>query len=115
MIPNANTLVMGGLIQDNPNATWYQVPVLGDIPVLGWAFKSETMSMDKENLVIFITPTIVKDDDYQPSSSGDFLASKPFQMKEPMNPNSMWDRPEPDWSNPAPSPGEFNSYHASSQ
>lgn len=115
MIPNANTLVMGGLIQDNPTATWYQVPVLGDIPVLGWAFKSEAMSMDKENLVIFITPTIVKDDDYQPASSGKFLASKPFEMKEPMNPNSMWDRPEPDWSNPVPTPGEFNAYHSSSQ
>jgi general secretion pathway protein D len=114
MIPNANTLVMGGLIQDNPTASWYQVPVLGDIPVLGWAFKSENMSMDKDNLVIFITPTIVKDDDFQPASS-DFLASKPIQMKEPMNPNNIWDRPEPDWSNPAPSPGEFDRYQSSSQ
>lgn len=112
MIPNGNTLVMGGLIQDNPTAQWYQVPVLGDIPVLGWAFKSETMQMDKDNLVIFITPTIVKDDDFQPSST-DFLASKPNAMKEPMNPNTMWDRPEPDWSNPAPQPGEFNSYNSS--
>jgi type II secretory pathway component GspD/PulD (secretin) len=114
MIPDGNTLVMGGLIQDNPTAQWYQVPVLGDIPVLGWAFKSETMQMDKDNLVIFITPTIVKDDDFQPATT-DFLASKPNIMKEPMNPNSMWDRPEPDWSNPAPQPGEFNSYHSSTQ
>jgi type II secretory pathway component GspD/PulD (secretin) len=107
MIPNNNTLVMGGLIQDNPTAQWYQVPLLGNIPVLGWAFKSEQVQMDKENLIIFITPTIVKDDDFQPSTS-DFLASRPIQMKEQMNPNSAWDKPEPDWSNPAPSPGEFN-------
>ena len=108
MIPDANTLVMGGLISDNPTATWNQVPVLGNIPVLGWAFKSEAMSMDKDNLIIFITPTIVKDDDFQPApGAGDFLASKPIQMKEPMNPNSFWDKPEPDWSNPAPAPGEF--------
>jgi type II secretory pathway component GspD/PulD (secretin) len=106
MIPNANTLVMGGLIQDNPTASWYQVPVLGDIPVLGWAFKSENVQMDKDNLIIFITPTIVQDEDFQPTTT-DFLNSKPMLMKEPMNPNSVWDRPEPDWSNPAPTPGEF--------
>ncbi len=108
MIPNANTLVMGGLVQDNPTATWTQVPLLGDIPALGWAFKSENVTMDKDNLIIFITPTIVRDDDFQPTTS-DFLASKPVLMKQPMNPNSKWDRPEPDWSNPAPVAGEFDS------
>jgi type II secretory pathway component GspD/PulD (secretin) len=107
MIPDANTLVMGGLIQDNPTATWNQVPVLGNIPVLGWAFKSESMQMDKDNLIIFITPTIVKDDDFQPATDNTFLASKPMQMREPMNPHSFWDKPEPDWSNPVPVQGEF--------
>ncbi len=108
MIPNANTLVMGGLIQDNPNASYTTVPILGNIPVLGWAFKSETASMEKDNLVIFITPTIVKDSDYQPASgAGDFLASRPTPMKEPMNPGGTWDKAEPDWSNPSPTPGEF--------
>jgi type II secretory pathway component GspD/PulD (secretin) len=107
MIPDANTLVMGGLVQDNPTAQWYQVPLLGDIPGLGWAFKSENMSMSKDNLIIFITPTIVKDDDFQPTTT-DFLASRPRQMKEPLNPNSAWDRPEPNWENPAPVPGEFD-------
>jgi general secretion pathway protein D len=107
MIPDANTLVMGGLIQDNPTATWNQVPVLGNIPVLGWAFKSESLSMDKDNLIIFITPTIVKDDDFQPAT-GDYLATKPIQMKQPMNPNSFWNKAQyGDWSNPAPTPGEF--------
>lgn len=107
MIPNGNTLVMGGLIQDNPTASYTEVPVLGSIPVLGWAFKSQSVTLDKENLVIFITPTIVKDTDFQPAET-DFLASKPFEMREPMNPNNIWDRPEPDWSNPAPSPNEFS-------
>jgi type II secretory pathway component GspD/PulD (secretin) len=107
MIPNANTLVMGGMIQDNPTASWTSVPVLGNIPYLGWAFKSENVTMDKGNLIIFITPTIVKDDDFQPTTT-DFLASKPAQMKEPMNPNGTWDSSGYDWSNPAPVPGEFN-------
>lgn len=114
MIPDANTLVMGGLIQDNPTAQWYQVPLLGNIPVLGWAFKSESVQMDKANLIIFITPTIVKDDDFQPTTT-DFLASRPVQMKEQMNPNSAWDKPEPYWMNPAPTPGEFDYGKSSSQ
>jgi type II secretory pathway component GspD/PulD (secretin) len=113
MIPDANTLVMGGLVQDNPTAQWYQVPLLGDIPGLGWAFKSESVQMDKQNLIIFITPTIVKDDDFQPTTT-DFLASRPRTMKEPMNPNSAWDRPEPNWMNPSPTPGEFQ-YDSSKQ
>ncbi|HEY1787505.1 MAG TPA: secretin N-terminal domain-containing protein [Verrucomicrobiae bacterium] len=115
MIPDGNTLVMGGLVEDNPTAQYNQVPVLGNIPYLGWAFKSETVNMDKENLVIFITPTIVKDTDFQPATT-DFLATKPATMKEPMNPNSFWDKTgETQWSNPVPNPGEFGNSSASSQ
>jgi type II secretory pathway component GspD/PulD (secretin) len=110
-IPNANTLVMGGLVQDKPQANYTKVPLLGDIPGLGWAFRSEDKSLDKQNLLIFITPTIVKDSDFQPSNSGDFLKSKPEStMKSPMNPNKAWDnaRPGGNWSNPVPVPGEFD-------
>ena len=35
LIPNAHTLVMGGLVQDNPNAQYTKVPILGDIPGFG--------------------------------------------------------------------------------
>ncbi|MGH7981404.1 MAG: type II secretion system protein GspD, partial [Limisphaerales bacterium] len=114
MIPDGKTLVMGGLVEDNPTASYTQVPVLGNIPYLGWAFKSESVSMDKENLVIFITPTIVRDSDFQPATT-DFLASKPPEMREPMNPNSFWDKPESDWSDPTPSPGEFQNTSSSQQ
>jgi type II secretory pathway component GspD/PulD (secretin) len=112
MIPNGNTLVMGGLVQDNPTATYSKVPVLGDIPGLGWAFRSESKSMNKDNLIIFMTPTIIKNADFQQASSdsADFLQSKPAVMKNRMNPNSIWDGSEPrgDWSNPVPVPGEFD-------
>jgi general secretion pathway protein D len=111
MIPNGNTLVMGGLVQDNPNATYTKVPFLGDIPGLGWAFHSESKNMTKDNLIIFLTPTIVRDDDFQPTASS-FLQSKPRTMGQPMNPHQPWDGAEPrvehDWNNPAPMPGEFN-------
>src|SRR5665213_1986653 len=109
LIPNGNTLVMGGLVQDNPTATYTKVPSLGDIPGLGWAFRSENKAMDKDNLIIFLTPTIVKDNDFSPTET-DFLQSKPTPMKSPMNPNTMWDssKPRGNWSNPNPVPGEFD-------
>lgn len=109
MIPNGNTLVMGGLVQDSPNASYTKVPFLGDIPGLGWAFHSEQKSMSKDNLIIFLTPNIVKDDDFQPSTTT-FLQSKPNTMRSPMNPHKPWDgaEPETDWSNPAPIPDEFS-------
>ena len=109
LIPNAHTLVMGGLVTDNPTAQYTKVPVLGDIPGLGWAFRSENKSLDKRNLLIFITPTIVQETDFRPTST-DFLKSRPNTVKSPMNPNTIWDGPKPrgDWSNPVPTPGEFD-------
>ncbi len=100
LIPDANTLVMGGMVSDSPTAQTTKIPVLGDIPVLGYAFRSENKSLNKDNLLIFITPTIVKDTDFTPTTT-DFLKSRGTTMKPPLNPNSMWDSAEPyDWSNP---------------
>jgi type II secretory pathway component GspD/PulD (secretin) len=102
-IPNASTLVLGGLVQDSPRANYTKVPLLGDIPGLGYAFRSEEKELNKQNLLIFITPTIVKDEDFQAaSSSADFLKSKPVSLKAPMNPNRAWDSPEAhhNWSDP---------------
>ena len=101
IIPNANTLVMGGLVVDNPVSTATKVPILGDVPFLGHAFRSETKTTDKKDLVIFITPTIVRDTDFQ-IHPDNFLATQPT-AKRPvvMDPNSMWDSTHPyDWSNP---------------
>lgn len=109
MIPNGNTLVMGGLVQDSPVAKYTKVPFLGDIPGLGWAFHSEDKSMSKDNLIIFLTPTIVRDADFQPATTS-FLQSKPKTMRAVMNPHTPWDGAEPvsGWSNPAPLQDEFN-------
>jgi Flp pilus assembly secretin CpaC len=55
-------MVIGGLIQDKVNATTSKVPLLGDIPILGWLFKYNTTTVQKVNLMIFITPYIVKNE-----------------------------------------------------
>jgi general secretion pathway protein D len=102
LIPNSNTLVLGGLVQDNPKGTYTKVPLLGDIPGLGFMFRSEDKELNKDNLLIFITPTIVRDNDFQPSKSGDFLNSQPIALKQTMDPSKSWDGAQPvgDWTNP---------------
>ncbi|TAK94664.1 MAG: hypothetical protein EPO07_16380 [Verrucomicrobia bacterium] len=98
MIPSGNTLVMGGLVQDDVRNTSTKVPVFGDIPVLGSAFRSSGKSRQKSNLLVFITPTIVQDDDYRPATS-DFLKTP---MPEGLEGDwTAWDNTKPmDWSKP---------------
>ncbi len=57
------TIILGGLIDTQVTRTEIKVPLLGDIPVLGWLFKTKTTSEKKKNLLVFITPTIVKNAD----------------------------------------------------
>jgi type II secretory pathway component GspD/PulD (secretin) len=56
---DGQTVVLGGLIAENVKKTREKVPVLGDIPLVGRLFRSETSDSTKKNLVIFVTPTII--------------------------------------------------------
>ncbi len=77
LVPSGSTLVMGGLISDAKTKTYSKVPLLGDLPGIGLAFRREEKRRDKSNLVIFITPTVIKDADFQPAATTDFLKTKP--------------------------------------
>lgn len=55
------TIVLGGLIQDDINDSVRKVPLLGDIPGLGWLFRSTTKDHTKRNLLVFLRPTVVRD------------------------------------------------------
>ena len=88
LIPSGNTLVMGGLIQEITGNNSTKVPLLGDIPGLGLLFRKEGKSMDRQNLTIFITPTVVGTNDFQVAST-DFLKTT---GKEEINEDwSAWD------------------------
>jgi hypothetical protein len=52
--------VLGGLIRETEDVQVNKVPLLGDIPVLGWLFKSKSIEKNKQNLVMFITPKIIR-------------------------------------------------------
>ncbi|MDF1580275.1 MAG: type II secretion system secretin GspD [Desulfuromonadales bacterium] len=57
---NGQTVVLGGLIKNNIVKGEIKVPLLGDIPLLGWLFKRKTTTESKTNLLVFITPKIIK-------------------------------------------------------
>jgi type IV pilus assembly protein PilQ len=84
MIPSGNTLVMGGLLSDSSTKSYTKVPVLGDLPGIGLAFRHDSKSRNKANLLIFVTPTIIQEMDFQPTPT--------TFLKTPV-PN----KPDPDW------------------
>lgn len=59
--PNAKTVVIGGLMETQKIESIRKVPILGDIPVLGFPFKRTVKSDVKKELMIFLTPYIVRD------------------------------------------------------
>jgi len=59
LVDNASVMAIGGLIQNQTVVSVSKVPCLGDIPFLGWLFKSRTESLAKTNLIVFIRPQII--------------------------------------------------------
>jgi len=98
MIPSGNTLVMGGLVNDTKTKSYVKVPILGDLPFVGLAFRKESKERNKQNLIIFITPTIVEDGDFHASATGRlFMQSRGVESQE--QPETAWDSAKPyDWT-----------------
>lgn len=62
MADDGEIVVIGGLIQESVQESVQKVPFLGDIPVIGWLFRSSSSKKTKSNLMIFIKPTIIRDE-----------------------------------------------------
>ncbi|MBI2606253.1 MAG: type II secretion system secretin GspD [Deltaproteobacteria bacterium] len=60
VVQDGDTVALGGLVRDKVLENAVKVPLLGDIPVIGWLFRSKTTNTAKQNLISFITPRIVK-------------------------------------------------------
>jgi general secretion pathway protein D len=56
------TIVIGGLVRDNVILNERKVPLLGDIPFIGWLFRFQSSAVQKLNLLVFLTPTVIRDD-----------------------------------------------------
>ena len=59
MVRDRDTIAMGGLLREIERVSNTKIPLLGDIPVLGWLFKSESKTTTKVNLLFFMTPKIL--------------------------------------------------------
>jgi len=65
-VKDQSTIVIGGLMQDRVVTGVRKTPILGDIPVLGWLFREQTTTKTKTNLLLFLTPYVIRDhSDYQ--------------------------------------------------
>lgn len=60
LVKDGETTVIGGLYKNARRANEYSVPFLSKIPVIGWFFKSKSRAEENEELLIFITPRILK-------------------------------------------------------
>ncbi len=60
LVQDNHTVVIGGLIDDNRSNNETKVPGLGDIPLLGWLFKTQSDANQKTNLYVFLTPRVIK-------------------------------------------------------
>jgi type IV pilus assembly protein PilQ len=97
-VPSGYTLVLGGLDKDVMNKTYTKIPILGDLPGMGNIFGSNSKQHSRDTILIFITPTIIQDSDFQPTPSN-FLNTKPDNIIDA--PDSAWDSAVPyDWTKP---------------
>jgi len=63
VVKDRQTVVISGLIAERQEENITKVPVLGDIPILGWLFKTSSVKKQKTNLLVFLTPHVVKEAD----------------------------------------------------
>jgi general secretion pathway protein D len=61
VVRDQQTVVIGGLIRDSDTNSETRIPILGDIPILGALFRNTTRSTQKSNLLLFLTPYVIRD------------------------------------------------------
>ena len=82
---DGRTVVLGGLIKDDVQESSQKVPLLGDIPLLGRLFRNESVQAIKTNLLIFIRPTIIRDDGRMDAATADkyrYIRDQQLQRRE---------------------------------
>ncbi|MBU4375971.1 MAG: hypothetical protein KKD29_00670 [Candidatus Omnitrophica bacterium] len=89
MVRDGTTILIAGLIQDRDIETINKIPILGDIPIIGYAFKSQTKGSasstsnqpEKKEIVIFLTPYIMDGTEMFPEAANTFYGDRVTQRK----------------------------------
>ncbi len=71
-LKDRETAVLGGLVKESNSKTNAKIPLLGDLPLIGWLFKNSKIDRKKSNLIVFITPHII----HSAEEHKDILSSK---------------------------------------
>jgi general secretion pathway protein D len=61
IVDDGEVIVLGGLIRDDVQERVQKVPLLGDIPLIGWLFRSQSTTKAKTNLMVFLKPSIIRE------------------------------------------------------
>ena len=89
VVDDGQILVLGGLIEDRFEITRSKVPLLGDLPLIGGLFRSETRNRKRSNLMVFLRPVVVRDTDGASQLSIDRYEQIRAQQKDAQPPKSM--------------------------
>ncbi|MDP3135004.1 MAG: type II secretion system secretin GspD [Burkholderiaceae bacterium] len=90
VVDDGTIIVLGGLLQDEYSGNQEKVPGIGDIPLFGNLFKSETRSRKKTNLMVFLRPVVVRDNATSDSLSIDrYETIRALQQSQQPVPNAM--------------------------
>jgi general secretion pathway protein D len=85
MVEDGDTVVLGGLIDENLQQTEEKVPILGDVPLLGALFRATSTTKVKQNLMVFLRPVILRDaatNTQIASSKYNYFRAKQLDMKQ---------------------------------
>jgi general secretion pathway protein D len=85
MVDNGQVVVLGGLIDDDLQESDQRVPILGDIPVLGWLFSHKRTTKVKRNLMVFLRPVILRDEAQNAAVSGEkynYIRARQQEVRE---------------------------------
>lgn len=83
LVSSGDTVVVGGLLDKSTNESANKVPLLGDIPVLGYLFRSNSTETKKRNLMLFIRPSIIRDrSQYQSASASKYHSFNTEEEKQ---------------------------------
>jgi len=115
MADDGETIVLGGLIDEDVQESVSKVPLLGDIPILGKLFSSTSTSKQKRNLMVFIRPTIVRDGNrMRELSSAKYNYMRALQLNERSRGISLMPSEESpllnDWDSELTLPPGFDEY-----
>lgn len=91
-VKDGEAIALGGLIQQSDASTKTQVPLLGNLPLVGAAFRQKDDTIDRTELVIFIRPQVVRDDGEAASVTEEFRARIALDPLKPTRGNRQYGR-----------------------